>query len=521
MASQLTLSASAAADAFSFRRRAIFGAAVTLAAGAGLSLAALTQNNAVGVSLLLALFVATVIWIAPWTALVAVMLGATLVEQFTLIGSGSFTDATDQIPLFRSLSSAGLPGVYATPFELLLGFVLLMWLARGFARRQLHLPKSKLAAIIGLFLFLVLVALLRGLSEGANPRNALWELRPWMYLGLTFLLSSQLVTQEKHFRILLWAFAVGVGIKATQGLVLFILHPADPRPQSYLEHAESFFFGVFLALTLGLWLLSERGRMRQFMTAVAPLVLVSDMLNQRRTAWAILALLLAATLLLVYVRLPQRRKLIVFLVIVICIVSGAYYAAFSKDPGTLGQPARAFDSVVFPTARDKMSNQYRNIENVDLGIAIRQTTPLGSGFGRQIPQPVQNVNIVNVDSFINYVPHNGILYVWLRFGLMGAITFWMMIATAILLACRVFQSERPTIRLLAFVVILAVIAYIVQGFYDMGLFWFRIAAVMGTLLGSLEVAHRLEEPQTVERESRSRSGVKPRVAVTPLGAGNR
>jgi hypothetical protein len=40
-----------------------------------------------------------------------------------------------------------------------------------------------------------------------------------------------------------------------------------------------------------------------------------------------------------------------------------------------------------------------------------------------------------------------------------------------------------------------VVGYVTQGFYDMGLYWFRIAIVMGCLMGALEAARRLHQSQ--------------------------
>ncbi|HUZ89959.1 MAG TPA: hypothetical protein VMU49_09055 [Candidatus Acidoferrales bacterium] len=501
-----------AAD-LALRRRVVLAAAVLVAAGAGFSIADLVFGNGMAASALVALGLAVAIWMAPWTGLLAVMLGATVVEQFTLMSSGSFPDISDQIPLFRSLASgAGLPGVYASPFEVLLGFALLVWLARGIANHQLSLPKSKLSLAIGLFSVFVLFALVRG----GGLRNSLWELRPWMYLVVTYVLSSQLLKTEKHLRVLLWTFAIGVGLKSLQGVILFALHSTGYRPQSFLEHAESFFFGIFLALTLGLWLFAERGALRRFMTAMTPLVLISDMLNQRRTAWAIVALLTLVTLLLAFVRMPQHRRKLAVAVGIMGFASVAYYAAFSNHAGFIGQPARAFRSAVFPDARDKQSNLYRTVENVDLGIAIRQSTPFGTGFGHTIPQQVQNVNITNQDSFIGFVPHNGVLYVWLRFGLAGAACFWMMIAMAIMMACQAFRDRRGTTMLLAFTVILAVLAYVVQGAYDMGFYWFRMAVLMGTLLGALEVARQLPDRSSSGPEKPLSRVVGPKGALTPF-----
>jgi O-antigen ligase len=177
-----------------------------------------------------------------------------------------------------------------------------------------------------------------------------------------------------------------------------------------------------------------------------------------------------------------------------CVLAGVYWVGFSNDPGLLGQPARAVLSQLAPSSRDQQSNQYRTIENVNLGITIRQSMPLGTGFGHPIPQTVPNVDISNIDSFISYLPHNGILYVWVRLGLPGIVAFWLMIGIAVASAAVTFRRPPNQVSLLiSLALIAAVVGYVTQGFYDMGLYWFRIAIVMGCLMGALEAARRLHQ----------------------------
>ena len=150
-------------------------------------------------------------------------------------------------------------------------------------------------------------------------------------------------------------------------------------------------------------------------------------------------------------------------------------------------------SQLAPTTRDQASNQYRTVENVDLGIAIRQAMPFGSGFGHPIPQFVPNVNISDIDTFITYLPHNTVLHVWLRMGIFGIIAFWMVIGLAIISAIQVIRRRPSEITLLVSVTLVVVlVAYVIQGFFDMGLYWFRIAITVGFLLGAFEAARRFE-----------------------------
>lgn len=465
------------------------------AATLGISLAALTYGSGVAIAILCAVSVLVLVWARPWIGVIFLVAAAALIEQFSLVSEGTFSDGTDRIPFFQSLNTgAGLGGVYATPFELFLVFVLVAWVIKGFASRTLSLPRSPVSLSMGAFAALVAIGWFRGVTAGGSFQDSLLELRPWLYLSIAFVASSQLLKSEKHVKVLIAVLATGIGIKGVQGVVTLITHPA--RPQAILAHEESFFFGLYLALLAGLWLMPVRGRLRTLMTAFFPFVLASDIANQRRTGWAVAAAVLVAIFVLTYLRLPERRGTIVVLGVVGCILGGIYWVGFSNDPGLLGQPARAVLSQLAPSVRDQQSNQYRTVENVNLGIAIRQTMPLGSGFGHPIPQAVPNVDIRNIDSFISYLPHNGLLYVWLRLGIFGIFAFWLMIGVAIMTAVNTFRRKSsPTTMVLSLTVVCALIGYVVQGGYDMGLYWFRIAIVVGCLLGALEAVRRVEKSE--------------------------
>jgi hypothetical protein len=476
------------------RRWTIALAATFAAALAGVAVAQLILGNAMPMAVLAALAVATMVWFAPWTGVVVLVVAATVVEQFSLVSEGTFSDGTDHLVLFQSLNAgAGLGGIYASPFELFLALLIGVWLIKGFATRSLRLPKSALGAAVGAFGALVALGWLRGVTGGGSFQDALLELRPWMYLTISFIAASQLLTEAKHVMVVLTAFVVGVGIKSLQGILTLVAH-FDGRPQAILAHEESFFFGLFLGVLAALWLIPIPGPLRRVMTVLAPFVLIADVGNQRRTAWAIAALVMFVAFALCFWGFPKRRRTIIVLGVIGCVLAGVYWLKFSNDPGLLGQPARAVLSQLAPQARDQQSNQYRTIENVNLGVGIRQATPFGTGFGHPIPQTVPNVDISNIDSFISYLPHNGVLYVWLRLGLPGIIAFWMMVGIGLMTGANLVRRRPNALALLiGLTLTLALVAYVVQGFYDMGLYWFRIAILIGCLMGAAQAIPRLND----------------------------
>ncbi len=498
MATAPPLSTYAAQSDLRSRLRLALILAMLLAAVTGVSTAELVFGNALAVAMLCAIAVVAILWLAPWTGVVALVIAATLIEQFSLVAEGTYSDGTDHIVLFQSLNAgAGLAGIYASPFEMFLALLLAVWLIKGFANRSLRLPVSAVGLSVAAFALVVALGWVRGATGGGSFQDSLLELRPWLYLTIAFLASSQLITKPKHVTVLLGVLAVGIGVKAVQGVATLLEH-YDRRPQSILAHEEAFFFGLFLAILAALWLIPMKGKLRTVMTLLFPFVLVADVANQRRTAWAIAAAVLFAVFVVCFWGFPERRRVIAGFAVMGCVLAGVYWLLFSNSPGLAGQPARAVLSQLLPSDRDLQSNQYRIVENVNLGIAIRQTMPFGTGFGHRIPEAVPNVDISDIDSFISYLPHNGVLYVWLRLGLPGIVAFWMMVAIALMTASNVFRRRQDHVSLMISVTLMAaLIAYVVQGFFDMGLYWFRIATLIGCLMGTLEATRRFDLKQVV------------------------
>jgi hypothetical protein len=337
------------------QRRLLAIVAALVAAVAGIAVAQLIFGNAIAVAILCAVIVGAIVWTKPWTGVIILAIAATVVEQFSLVAEGTFSDGTDHIPFFQSLNSAaGLGGIYATPFELFLALLLGVWLIKGFASRSLRLPRTKLSFWIGTLALIVAFTWVHGVATGGSFSDSLLELRPWLYLAIAFVASSQLIKDKKQLRVLIAVMALGIGIKAMQGLLTLVIH-WGVRPQAILAHEESFFFGVFIAVLAGLWILPIKGRLRTMMTALFPFVLVADIANQRRTAWAIAGATLIIVFVLAFIAVPERRKTIAMFALVGVVLGGLYWLRFSNDPGLLGQPARAVLSQLAPTARDQAS----------------------------------------------------------------------------------------------------------------------------------------------------------------------
>lgn len=482
-------------SALRLRRTAVLGGTLLLAAAAGLAAGALgargaaVASGAAGFLLLLLL-----LWRVPAALVLVPVAVALLFEQIPL---GLADRLTERIPLFRSLdTSAGLSGLHVSPAELIVACALLIWTVRGVAaRRPLAGRPTALGTGLALLAMVTLAALIRGVAGGGVVNVAVDEIRPFVYAAVLYLPAAEVMRRPSRLWALLWVDVLATGFKGLQGTYRYlVLRDAVPPPEAILEHEEAVFFSLFILLTAGLWLFGIRGRLRRVATCLLPFVVLADLANQRRAAWIILCAGLVLLLACAWVRCTERRRLVLGVAVAATVTAAVYLPLFWNSSSTIGQPARALSSAFTPSSRDQSSDLYRVAEDLDLGIDIRQSTPLGLGFGRPIPHPVPLPDLTTVDPFIDYVPHNGILYVWLRMGAAGALAFWFVVGAAIVVACRVVRARDRRVALVGAFGLWTVAAYVLEGWFDQGLMSTRVAFVTGCVLGCLTAASRLPEP---------------------------
>jgi O-antigen ligase len=307
-----------------------------------------------------------------------------------------------------------------------------------------------------------------------------------------YVVAAQLIKTQRLVLGVLWTLVIATGLKGLEGTIRWFgsSHITSP-PEQILGHEEALFMGLFILLTASLWLFRIKGRLRQVATALLPLVVFANLANNRRTAYVILGAGVAILIAVAWAREPRRRWMTGGIAVALMAAMALYLPVFWNRSGLMAQPANAIRSAVDPTKRDASSDLYRVIENANLGIDIRAETPLGTGFGKQIATPIHLVDISNIDPFIVYEPHNTILYIWLRLGFPGAIAFWWLIGAATIAACRLARFPDPLIALVGTFAVVAISAYLIEGWFDQGLVGLRIAIVLGAVLGTMEATRKL------------------------------
>lgn len=485
------LSTSVVARAERLRTGATMALSVAAALAGGIAVAILTDTgraSALAVTAVVALPV--FFWRWPATAPPLLAFFATAVAR---LGFQSNLDLLGRLPLWRSLNeTSGLSGVYILPVELVMALAILTWVAREGAARRLKLPRTEVSAALGIVVLVAFFAELHGLIAGGDLRISLYELRPFLYLAAGYLIASWSVGSPLALRALLWAMVLGTGYMALIGTQLASqLAHTFPPPNQLLEHDESLFFSVYLLLMLSLYAFGQRGWLRRVATVLAPLVAYADLANNRRVAWLILPACLALLVLVVWLRNPPRRHLIGWLTVLGLLLAGAYVAVFHNSTGTIGFPAHAIWSNFQPDPRDASSNLYRALEDRNLAKDIKGAFVLGTGFGLPFAHSGLSFDASSFDPLVFYIPHNSVLWVWVKMGLAGMFAFWWTMGVAIVSAGRQARQADPMGALVATLAMAAVAGYLLLGWLDVGLAAVRIAVLVGLLLGAVEALPRL------------------------------
>ncbi len=442
------------------------------------------------------------LWRRPQLGPVVLISAALLIEQVAVTAEPDSMAAPGalQVPVYAPITGhiplfAGLGSLHLDPSDLLLLMIAVIYLVRTDATAR-DWPRSYLAKAMGALMGALLLGLMIGVAHHGSIREALNQVRPFVYLASSYVLTAVLIRTRSAVRSVLWAFVVATGIKAAQGVAYFITTAShlNPRPDSVIGHEVAYFFAVFVLLVTALWLFQVPGRLRTTATWLLPVVIAANLVNQRRAAWLLLGGGLIALAAIGYVCLPNRRPALRKAGIAVLAISVVYFPLYWNKDGAIAGPAVAIRSQFSPNSRDAASDLYRVEENANLKFNIKLGGVLGRGLGVPIDYALPIYNLRTETPSLAYVPHNDVLYILMDLGFLGAIAFWAVLGTAMIAGCRLAKSVDRELAVVGAVVTSSLVAYALEGATDVGFAFYRIAFVTGVLLGLLEAARRLRRP---------------------------
>lgn len=463
-------------------------------------MALLQSNMGFGMALGLLLVATIIVLMARWPILgfYTLAICAVVVEQEPL----NFSIFTDHLYVFYwPLRLQGLP---ERPIGFLALFILLLIIVLRLAQRR-GAP-LRLGPLILPFLFLlacVAMGVAHGLTSGGDLRVIVLEIRPFWYLFLTYLLAYNLVTEKRHIIGFLWITVVGTFIKAIQGVYIVLVPLAGhiSGQNEIMAHEQSFFFVLILLLILMCAVLKRFRGLLWIALLSTPFLIVALLANNRRADYSALLIgALSAWVFIVVVRPTYRPALIKGLLVAAVLFAG-YVLAFQHSTGILGEPANAVISVIHPSAtdqRDLASNMYRYIEDFDLKYTESQSPLLGYGFGRPFLQPLVLPNIISLDPYYLFIPHNTILWIWMRLGPLGYIALFYLIGAFVIRSGILARTLRDLdFQFIAIFGIAVMMIELPLAYGDYQLFFYRNVFYLGLLMGLIM---RLPELDKAERE---------------------
>ncbi len=420
-------------------------------AGLGLLLVSTPDNPdiifALGVSLIFALCI--IRWPVTGTYMALVM--SILFD--TLPSAHAHTVFSD-LGVFRNLSYLGLPdGVTVSLFELVILVSLLSSIVHRFHQRE-RLVKGPLFWPMLAFGAMIVAGEVSGILSGGDFKISLWEIRPLMYLVALYILTVNTVKEAAQTRAILWLTIVCVGVRCAEGIWRYSQIPADARAtvSTVLEHEDSLFLVIPFALLLVvfLWRRWLPGPMLLGLAALIPVAFYVIIINHRRAAFLCIFLTIASCLPLIWVTLnsKQQRGRFVYALTAAALAGMIYLGAFWNSSSGVAAPAQAVRSMIQPDERDYQSNLYRDQENINLRYTISFSPYTGIGFGKPMQLITPMVDLEAGWALQLYMPHNNMLWLWMRMGIVGFVTFWVLAGSAILLIATCLRLGLERWRLL-------------------------------------------------------------------------
>ena len=409
---------------------------------------------------------------AVWTMARPIM-GVYLVVFFTLLGDyviAPWYPFAKGLSSKESISYVG-DSLRFTPIELMLAVTIVAWALKAYWTRPTCFRRGALVWPIVVFGCLVCLGLMRAFIGAADTRIALFEGRWLLYLPILYLLIVQMFeTRRQYVTLLLVAFVAVLG-QALLALNYFRGLDAQVRYdlESLTEHSASLPLAALFIVLLASFVIPGCSAGLRWFTLLAsiPSVYVFA-LSQRRSAAAALGV---GVLMLLVVLLKVRPRALIWLVPLISIVTVAYLVAYWNSTGAMGLGAQAFKSVFAEEQLgdfDRGSNFYRRIEAFNLWYTVRAQPVTGIGFGSPFYRPWPMPYLPGFE-FQFHIPHNTLLWIWLKLGAAGFVTVIYMIARAVQHGARsVVRLARGDEAALMMGAVAYVVMYTVFAYVDIG-----------------------------------------------------
>ena len=356
------------------------------------------------------------------------------------------------------------------------------------------------AALVGLGAILTWTVI--GIGTGGSFKNMLWQVRPLMWMPCFAIAASVAAATRQGIARFRTAILVAGVVKAIEG-IYFYFGVAKPRhlDVAYVTtHSDSVLWAVATAIVIADWVEERNHRTRRNIVLLIPFYALGMVLNNRRTVWV--SVFASIAFIATVAQQPVKRQLarilgVTWPLLILYVAVGLG----THSPSIVFKPVSMIDSVLFQT---DASSSTRDIENYNLLVTLKARPFLGWGFGHEYIEASKAYDISKGFAQYRYIPHNSFLGLWAFLGPVGAGGYFLLPVVAVFYAVGTRRRTRdPLLRSAGAWAVCAVIAYLVQGWADIGLQDWTAIVCVGVgfgISGALPRHVRRTEDQEVARE---------------------
>lgn len=431
--------------------------------------------------------------------------GIYLVIFLSLVGDGTLTYS---LPFTKNFSSPESllylsDALIVSPLETYILFTFVSWLGRGAMQRKIIFYRCELFWPAMAFISFIIFGLVYGIGTGGNVTIALWESRAIFYMVAMLILASNLFTERSHFHNALWFAMVALFVEGIIGNYYFLvtLRGSLAGVEAITDHSAAIHMNSLFVFAIAAWLYKTSAAKRILLSLMVSPVLLTYLATQRRAAFVTLIVALALTTIILY---KENRRAFWLIVPTAAVVGILYLGAFWNSGSALGQPAQAVKSVIAEdqaNAADQSSNVYRQIENLNTGFTIHQRPLTGVGFGQKfyVVWPLPDISFFE---WWEYLPHNSIIWIWLKAGVGGFIAMLYLVGKTIMVGSRALHKiHRDAMGAIVLTGTLYIVMHFIYAYVDIS--WdtqsmVYVGMTMG-MLGAVERVLERPEPQPQKR----------------------
>ncbi|MCC7363132.1 MAG: O-antigen ligase family protein [Dehalococcoidia bacterium] len=418
--------------------------------------------------------IAAVLW--PYPTVAVVLCLATVIEP----PSFDFTRVPGELMYLMPPGWSEAFVITTSPMELVVLLAAGVVVLRGQGTRP-PLPLLVWAAPLAL-----LLGMAYGFSRGSDRVLVYHEARGFILAIAIFVLASRV--RLAQLQVLAWPILLSTAALAVISLLRYAQFMRDGTSGIPIEaayaHETPVYLAIGLVLAAGIVVRGQQSNRRRAALILYALLLFFALIATGRRAGTLV--LLTSTLTFAVLTFRHRPLLILSAGLVAGALMAGYLGAYwNKEYGALAQPARAIRSQFDPSERDRSSDEYRVMERQNVMETIRLNRVFGVGFGQPFIQFRPLPDLTSFWPLQSYVPHQNVLWLWLKLGIFGITVFLGVTVLALRRALWSVRGMSPSQPgwLLALVVAATILMYLAFATVDIAFTSTRAIAPLAIALG--------------------------------------